>query len=115
MAKSKHKKSKDKKVPRKIKALKQPVPKEKLIKEKLDPRIEKIYEREITFDCPVRGLVTQKVKVKRYKPLAEQHQKQPISSASEVVDKLEEKDSGLSIYNDGEELGIVDTSAGDTE
>ena len=41
-------------------------------KPKRDPRIEEIYEEEVTFQCPVRGLVRQKVKIKRFKPLAEQ-------------------------------------------
>jgi hypothetical protein len=107
--KLKHKKPK-KKISRKSKAkpIKEKALKMKSPKEKLDPRIEEIYEREITFRCPVRGLVTQKVKVKRYKPLAEQVQKPLVTSASELVDSLEERDSGLSIYDSGEELGVVD-------
>jgi len=35
----------------------------------MDPSIEEIYEEEVVFNCPARGLVKQKVKVKRYKPL----------------------------------------------
>ena len=76
-------------------------------KPKRDPRIEDIYEEEITFNCPVRGVVKQKVKIKRFKPLAEQEQKHLVASISELVDQLEEKDDGLSIYNDGEELGLT--------
>ena len=112
MAKPK-KNHKDKKI-NKAKTSKKQV-KEKPIKEKLDPRIEEIYEREITFHCPVRGLVKQKVKVKRYKPLAEQVLKHKVISANELVNKLEEKDSGLSIYNSGEELGVVDAPTEENE
>jgi len=80
-------------------------------KQKRDPRIEEIYEEEVTFTCPVRGVVKQKVKIKRFKPLAEQEQKHLVTSISELVDKLEEQDDGLSIYSDGEELGIATPQA----
>jgi hypothetical protein len=63
----------------------------------------------------VRGLVTQKVKVKRFKPLAEQESKHLVVSITELVDQLEEKDDGLSIYNDGEELGVVARPSEDLE
>lgn len=33
----------------------------------LDPNVEEIYEEIVTFNCPTRGLVKQKVKIKRYK------------------------------------------------
>jgi hypothetical protein len=94
MAKPKYKNSKSK-VKHVVKA-----------KPKRDPRIEEIYEEIVTFTCPVRGLVTQKVKVKRFKPLGEQLEKHLVVSIGELVDQLEEKDDGLSIYSDGEELGI---------
>jgi len=115
----KQKKSKEKKVTRKIKApkvkaqnkrVKETSPKEKPIKEKLDPRVEEVYEKVIEFNCPVRGLVKQKVKVKRYKPLGEQYQKQLINSASELVNKLEERDNGLSIYDNGEDIGVTEST-----
>jgi hypothetical protein len=117
MAKRKQKKLKNEKKLRKPKnkLSKKKQVKEKPVKEKLDPRIEEIYEKEITFHCPVRGLVKQKVKVKRYKPLAEQGAKPLINAGTEFVDKLEEKDDGLSIYDDGEALGITGSSDGDTE
>jgi hypothetical protein len=35
----------------------------------MDPNIEEIYEEEVTFHCPTRGLIKQKVKVKRYKSM----------------------------------------------
>lgn len=84
-------------------------------KQKRDPRIEKTYEEEVTFNCPVRGLVKQKVKIKRFKPLAEQESKHLVTSISELVDRLEEADDGLSIYSDGEELGISTPPSEDVE
>lgn len=38
------------------------------VEEKLDDKVESIEWREITFTCPVRGKVTQKVKVVKLKP-----------------------------------------------
>ncbi len=70
-----------------------------------DPRIQEVYEQEVTFTCPVRGLVTQMVKVKRFKSFGEQVSKHVLQS-SDAIDRLEEKDDGLSIYSDGEELGL---------
>jgi hypothetical protein len=72
-----------------------------------DPRIEEIYEKEITFVCPVRGLVTQKVKVKRYRSPGQHDSKGLSAPMSEFVDTLEEKDGGLSIY-EGEDIGVTD-------
>lgn len=68
---------------------------------KFDSNIESIYETEIEFDCPVRGKVKQKVKVKRYKQpeLDIKHQ----MSVSDPAAKLEEKDDGLRIYDVPEE------------
>lgn len=79
----------------------------KATKPRKDPRIEEIYEEEVSFTCPVRGLVKQKVKIKRFKPLAEQESKHLVVSLSELAESLDEKDDGLSIYSDGEELGVV--------
>ena len=76
-------------------------------KPKRDPNIEAVYEEEITFTCPVRGLVKQKVKVKRYKPLAEHDSRHLQVPIDELISKLDEKDDGLSIYSDGEELGLA--------
>jgi hypothetical protein len=84
-------------------------------KPKRDPRIEEIYEEEVEFNCPVRGKIKQKVKIKRFKPLAEQEAKHLMVSITELVDKLEEKDDGLSIYSDGEELGIAGAPSEETE
>jgi hypothetical protein len=76
-------------------------------KPKRDPRIEEEYYEIVEFICPVRGLVKQKVKVKRFKPLAEQMTKHLVASVGDLVDQLDEKDDGLAIYSDGEELGIA--------
>lgn len=88
--------------------------KPKVVKVKRDPRIQEIYYEDVTFTCPVRGQVTQRVKIRRFKSLAEQESKHLVTSISELVERLEEKDDGLAIYSDGEELGIV-PPAGDTE
>lgn len=78
---------------------------------KEDPRIEEIYEEEVTFTCPVRGKVTQKVKIKRFKPLTEQMAFNPMPTlGSSAIDELDNKDDGLSIYKEGEELGLADSS-----
>ena len=76
-------------------------------KPRKDPRIEEIYEEEVEFICPVRGKIKQKVKVKRYKPLGEQSERHVIVG-QDLTDVIEEKDDGLSIYNDGEDLGVSD-------
>ena len=95
----------------KYKGQKKVTPKAKPAKERKDPRVEEIYEEEVTFTCPVRGLVKQKVKIKRFKPLAEQATKHLMTSIGDLVDKLDEQDDGLSIYNNGEELGIAVAAA----
>jgi hypothetical protein len=76
-------------------------------KPKKDPRIQQVYEEEVTFMCPKRGLVKQKVKIKRYKTLEEQTNKHLVATIDEITAKLDETDDGLSIYSDGEELGIT--------
>jgi hypothetical protein len=82
----------------------------KVAKQRKDPRIEEIYEEEVTFTCPVRGVVKQKVKIKRFKPATEQEHKHLIVSLNELTEALDEKDDGLSIYSDGEDLGVVGDS-----
>ena len=66
-------------------------------KVRMDPRVEEIYEEIVEFMCPVRGLVKQKVKIKRYKYLVSTVK--PILDASDLAAKIEEKDDGLSIYS----------------
>jgi hypothetical protein len=77
-------------------------------KDKKDPRIEETYEEEVTFMCPKRGLIKQKVKVKRFKPLSQQLVTHVTAPTDELDSKLDSEDDGMSIYNDGEELGITD-------
>jgi len=76
-----------------------------------DPRLEEVYEQEVTFMCPKRGLVTQKVKIHKFKPAASNENGKHILLSSDSIDRLEEKDDGLSIYSDGEELGITGAGA----
>jgi hypothetical protein len=90
------------------KKTKKSAPKEKKApKERKDPRIEETYEEEVSFMCPIRGLVKQKVKVKRFKPLNQQDIRYRIVPIDEIVAKLDNQDDGMAIYSDGEELGIA--------
>ena len=58
--------------------------------EKLDPDVEKIYEKTISFMCPVRGLVTQKVKIKRYKSKQTQAKEIIKSKEDDILISVEE-------------------------
>jgi len=99
--------------PKKTTKAKKSAPKEtkpKERKERKDPRIKETYEEEISFMCPVRGLVKQKVKVKKFKPLNQQGLRYGIAPPiDELVAKLDTEDDGMAIYSDGEELGLTDT------
>jgi len=68
---------------------------EKSIKKvaKIDPNLEKIYETTITFTCPVRGLVTQKVKVKRYKTKETKSVDVISNTEDDIVAHVEELDT----------------------
>ena len=81
------------------------VPKKKA-KEAKDPRIEEVYEETVWFTCPERGRISQKVKVKRYKSLMEQSNQKHVLDSKDPLDRIDADDDGLSIYNDGEDLGI---------
>lgn len=80
-------------------------PKGKKIRHKLPERdkdLVEIVEEEIEFNCPVRGRVKQKVKVKRLKPVkVEQLEVVSTSDAAEAIDAI---DSGLEIYSDSDEV-----------
>lgn len=76
-------------------------------KTRKDPRIQEVYEQEVEFNCPIRGKIKQKVKIKRYKAASDGAIKHVLNS-SDSIDKLDEQDDGLSIYSDGEELGVDD-------
>jgi hypothetical protein len=93
-------KLKNKKKP--VNVLKKDEPK----KPRKDPRIQEVYEEEVEFICPVRGKVKQKVKIKRFKSLGDQAPRHQLLS-NDSMDKLEENDDGLSIYSEGEELGVT--------
>jgi hypothetical protein len=58
------------------------------------PEIESVYETEIEFTCPVRGLVKQKVKVKKFKS-AEVQPVSDIRQSKSLADQLDLKYSGL--------------------
>jgi hypothetical protein len=62
-----------------------------------DPRIEKIYEKEVEFTCPVRGKIKQIVKIKKYKTTYDVVQKETVRSLDSSID-LDKIDDGLSIY-----------------
>lgn len=82
-------------------------PKKKAKAEAKDPRIQEIREEVVWFTCPERGRVSQKVKVKKYKSLIEQTQQKHILDSKDPLDQIDSQDDGLSIYNDGEDLGIT--------
>lgn len=69
----------------------------KVLRQKRDPRIEETYEEEIQFMCPKRGLVKQKVKIKKYKTLT---QYTPVNTvlSSDTLSMVEQKDDGLSMF-----------------
>lgn len=71
---------------------------------KRDPLLENEFETVIEFDCPVRGRVKQKVKVKKYKTSSTEPMTN-IVTASDTISELEEDDSGFSIYTPSEEEG----------
>ena len=69
------------------------------------PDLLEVYETEIEFTCPVRGLVKQKVKVKKLKSV----DVQPITDirrSKSLTDELDLKYSGLDL--DGNELDNED-------
>lgn len=72
---------------------------EPVVKPEKGPVLESTYETEIEFTCPVRGLVKQKVKVKRYQgsqpvPVVD------IRPSNSLTDKLDAKHSGLMLEDD---------------
>jgi hypothetical protein len=63
------------------------------------PKLESTYETEIEFMCPVRGLVKQKVKVKKYQS-TEIQQIDDIRTSNNLTDQLDLKYSGLMLDDD---------------
>ncbi len=64
------------------------------IKTPAGPELEETYETEIEFVCPVRGLVKQKVKVKKYKS-TEFQPVVDVRQSKSLADQLDVKYSGL--------------------
>lgn len=95
--------------PKKTTKTKKSAPKETKPKERKDPRIKEICEEEVSFMCPIRGLVKQKVKVRKFKPLNQQDPRYRITPIDELTAKLDTEDDGMAIYSDGEDLGLTDT------
>lgn len=56
-----------------------------------------IAVEEISFKCPIRGLVTQKVKVKRFKPIP--IDQVVIVNTNDSLSEIESIDDGLEIYS----------------
>ena len=71
-------------------------------KERLDPRIEEIYEKEVEFICPMRGLVKQKVKIKRFKSLMQTTTVHTVPT-TDTLNELESQDDGLSQFAGNDE------------
>jgi len=69
-----------------------------------DPTIEEIVEIEVEFMCPKRGLVKQKVKMKKLKKVVDSGPK-TFMGASSVIDDLEQEETErlLSAPPDAEE------------
>jgi hypothetical protein len=70
-----------------------------------DPRVEEVYEETVYFNCPNRGRVAQKVKIKRYKSLVEQMNPKHILDSKDPLDRIESKDDGLSLFGEGDDPG----------
>lgn len=67
--------------------------------DKLDPRIEKVYEEWIERKDPITGkIIRQKVKITRYKPVGQLEERHVIAS-KEATDEIDSLDNGLHIYN----------------
>lgn len=63
--------------------------------------IEEVYEQEVMFTCPKRGLVKQMVKIKRFRSSSDTYV--PSFVADAINDELNQKDDGLNIYGEGEQ------------
>lgn len=60
-----------------------------------DPQVEEIVEVEVEFMCPKRGLVKQKVKMKKLKAVThDPHRK--FVGASDIINDLEAKEDDIS-------------------
>ena len=68
-------------------------------KKREHPLFDYSYEDEVTFECPVRGTVTQKVLVKRYKSKY-QERRERMYGGGDGIDQL--LDDELSVYEEEE-------------
>jgi hypothetical protein len=91
--KKKIKKTKKTKKIKKTKKTKTKTKKTKAKKEILDPTIKEIVEREIEIDCPVRGKIKKKVKVKILKPVTIDTKQ--IIETKDYIDKIDDDDSPI--------------------
>jgi hypothetical protein len=62
--------------------------KTKKIQKKQDPNVLEEVEQEITFNCPIRGKVVQKVKVKKLKPKGDGGEV-PVIPDSDLTSKID--------------------------
>jgi len=66
-----------------------------------DPTIEEIVEVEVEFNCPVRGKIKQKVKMKRLKKVKTDNR--VFVGASDLFDSLDKEDDIAAFTSDPEE------------
>ena len=59
-----------------------------------DPQVEEIVEIEVEFMCPKRGLVKQKVKMKKLKKVTVEQK--VFMGAKDIIDDLESKEEDIS-------------------
>lgn len=64
------------------------------------PKVVNTYETEIEFDCPVRGKIKQKVKVKRYESMEPPAPAEEVLPKKSITEKLDRQFSGLIICDD---------------
>jgi len=79
----------------------QKVKKPKFRQPELDKELVEIVEEQIEFNCPVRGRITQKVKVKRLK--AVKVQQLDVVGTADVAEAIDAIDDGLEIYSNSED------------
>lgn len=58
-----------------------------------DPKVEEIVEVEIEFNCPVRGLIKQKVKMKKMKKVIVDER--VFVGAQSIIDDLEKEETSI--------------------
>lgn len=63
-----------------------------------DPNVEDVIETEVEFDCPVRGRVKQKVKIKKLKPV--ENDARAIVGSSDDIDGIDGEETDLPLYDD---------------